>query len=64
MRNKAITQDYYVNKMGFKVSRDYGDYLILTHTFLSLPVMNFILQNTKKRYNISTIIINIMWKSY
>ncbi len=50
MHNKAITQDYYVNKLGFKVSGDYGDYLILTKDQIEIHFFEFKALDPKNNY--------------
>ncbi|MRX46178.1 VOC family protein [Pedobacter sp. HX-22-1] len=50
MRNKTITSDYYVNKLGFKVSGDYGDYLILTKDQIEIHFFEFKALDPKTNY--------------
>jgi hypothetical protein len=49
-RNKTITLEYYVNKLGFKVSGDYGDYLILTKDQIEIHFFEFKTLDPKTNY--------------
>ena len=50
MRNKGTTKDYYVNKLGFKVLGDYGDYLMVKKEGIEIHFFEFKGLNPKKNY--------------
>ncbi|ARV10567.1 glyoxalase/bleomycin resistance/extradiol dioxygenase family protein [Winogradskyella sp. PC-19] len=52
MRNKAITKDYYINKLGFKElgDVDYKEYLMLKKDNIELHFFEFKTLNPKENY--------------
>lgn len=41
MRNKALTKDYYLNKLSFTEIADYGDYLIIAQDAIEIHFFEF-----------------------
>jgi hypothetical protein len=52
MRNKAITRDYYLNKLGFKEygSADYKDYLMVQKDHIQIHFFEFKALDPKENY--------------
>lgn len=52
MRNKAITLDYYINKLGFQLfgSPDYPDYLMVQRDNIQLHFFRFEALDQKENY--------------
>ena len=52
MRDKAITKDYYINKLGFKKlgSEEYDDYLMLQKDNIEIHFFKFKALKPKKNY--------------
>ncbi|WP_179346067.1 bleomycin resistance protein [Winogradskyella ursingii] len=52
MRNKAITKDYYINKLGFKVldSEDFDGYLMITKETIEIHFFEFKKLKPRKNY--------------
>ncbi|MCX8473086.1 MAG: VOC family protein [Sediminibacterium sp.] len=50
MHDLCITQDYYVNKLGFEILSNYGDYLILQKDNIEIHFFIFKGLDPKKNY--------------
>ncbi len=50
MRNKNATKDFYLNKLGFKVLGDYGDYLMIKKDNIEIHFFEFKDLNPKENY--------------
>ena len=50
MSNKEVTIHYYVNNLDFKVSSDYGDYLIINRDNVELHFFEFKTLDPKENY--------------
>lgn len=52
MRNKAITSDYYINKLGFQIfgSADYDGYLMIQKDKIQIHFFEFRELNPKENY--------------
>jgi hypothetical protein len=52
MRNKAITRDYYINKLGFREvgSTDYNEYLMVQKDNIEIHFFEFKELNPKENY--------------
>ena len=50
MRNKDATKDYYLNKLNFKESGDYGDYLIVKKDGIEIHFFEFKDLDPKENY--------------
>lgn len=64
MRNKAITQDYYVDKLGFTMLADYGDYLILAKDEVEIHFFEFKELDPKSNYGQVYIRVKAIEKIY
>jgi len=50
MRNKGVTKDYYINKLGFKEVGDYEGYLMVQKEHLEIHFFEFRELNPKENY--------------
>jgi catechol 2,3-dioxygenase-like lactoylglutathione lyase family enzyme len=50
MRDKALTKDYYLNHLGFKVLGDYGDYIMLGKDNIEIHFFEFKALDPKENY--------------
>lgn len=50
MRNKRETQDFYINRLGFKELNDYGDYILLQKDQIEIHFFEFKALNPKENY--------------
>lgn len=50
MRNKALTKEFYLNKLSFKELGDYGDYLIVGKDNIEIHFFEFKELEPKKNY--------------
>jgi len=69
MRNKAITKDYYLNKLGFQEfgNRDFNDYLMVQKDQIQIHFFQFKDLNPKENYGqiyIRTNDIDGLYKSF
>ena len=66
MRNKALTKEFYVNKLNFKELSDYGDYLIVGKDNIEIHFFEFKGLDPKENYGqvyIRTDDIDTLYKS-
>jgi catechol 2,3-dioxygenase-like lactoylglutathione lyase family enzyme len=49
-RNKEVTKDYYINKLGFKELGDYPDYLIVAKDNIEIHFFRFEALDPKENY--------------
>jgi hypothetical protein len=66
MRNKALTKEYYLNKLRFKELNDYGNYLILGKDNIEIHFFEFKDLDPKENYGqvyIRTDDIDTLYKS-
>ena len=69
MRNKAITKDYYLNKLGFQEfgNRDFNDYLMVQKDQIQIHFFQFKDLNPKENYGqvyIRTNDIDALYKAF
>ena len=69
MRNKAITEDYYINKLGFKAlgSTEYAEYLMVHKDNIEIHFFEFKELEPKENYGqvyIRTEVIDELYKSF
>jgi hypothetical protein len=66
MRNKAITRDYYINKLGFREvgSTDYDEYLMIQKDNIEIHFFEFKELNPKENYGQAYIRTNEIDKLY
>ncbi|MFT3902843.1 MAG: VOC family protein [Niabella sp.] len=50
MRNKSVTKDFYLNKLGFKELGDYGDYLMIKKDNIEIHFFEFKELDPKENY--------------
>lgn len=50
MRNKALTKDYYLNKLGFEELGDHGDYLMIKKDKIEIHFFEFKGLDPKENY--------------
>lgn len=50
MRDKALTKDYYLNKLGFEELGDYGDYLMVGKDNIEIHFFEFKRLEPKENY--------------
>jgi len=50
MRHKAITKEFYLKKLGFKVLGDYGDYLMVGKDNIEIHFFEFVGLDPKENY--------------
>lgn len=50
MRDKELTKDFYLNKLGFKELGDYGDYLMVQKDAVEIHFFEFKELNPKENY--------------
>jgi len=67
MRDKALTKAFYVNKLGFKLLSDYGNYLIVGKDTIEIHFFEFKELDPKENYGqvyIRTDGIDLLLKSF
>lgn len=66
MRNKAVTKDYYINKLGFQVfgDNDFDDYLMVRKDNVQIHFFDFKTLDTKENYGQVYIRTNDITKLY
>lgn len=69
MRNKAVTKDYYVNKLGFEVfgNKDFDGYLMILKDRIQIHFFEYKELNPKVNYGqiyIRTNVIDTLYKSF
>ena len=66
MRDKTITKNYYVNRLGFKMfgDTDYDDYLMLEKEGIQIHFFSFTTLNPKENYGQVYIRTNTMDELY
>jgi len=50
MRDKNVTKEFYLNKLGFKELGDYGDYLLIEKDSIEIHFFEFKALNPKENY--------------
>jgi hypothetical protein len=50
MRNKALTKEYYLNKLNFNILADYGDYLMIGRDSIEIHFFEFKDLDPKENY--------------
>lgn len=64
MRSKALTKDFYLNKLGFKVIADYDGYLIIEKDHIEIHFFEFIELDPKTNYSQVYIRVNDIDRLY
>jgi hypothetical protein len=66
MRNKALTKEFYINKLSFMELGDYGDYLMVRKDSIEIHFFEFKELEPKENYGqvyIRTVDIDTLYKS-
>lgn len=64
MKDKNVTKDYYINKLGFKLINDYADYIILKKDDVEIHFFKFKDLNIAENYGQVYIRTNNIEKIY